>query len=98
VDFSFDPSKNARNIAEHGISLARAADFAWHDALIVEDTRCDYGERRFLAIGWIELRLHVLVHTPRGGKVHVISLRKANRREIRRYANQTKIQDCSNGS
>ena len=50
---------------------------------IVEDTRRDYGERRFLAYGPIESRLYVLVHTPREGRVHVISLRKANKREVR---------------
>ena len=98
MDFSFDPAKNARNIAVHGISLARAVDFEWHDALIVEDTRRDYGERRFLAYGLIESRLYVLVHTPREGRVHVISLRKANKREVRRYENQAKSQKSSNGS
>ena len=98
MDFSYDPAKNARNVAVHGISLARAVDFAWHVALNVEDTRRDYGERRFQAFGHIESRLYVLVHTPREGKVHVISLRKANKREVRRYANQTKKQQSSNGS
>jgi len=98
VDFSFDPAKNGRNIAVHGISLARAADFEWHEALIVEDTRRDYGERRFLAYGLIESRLYVLVHTPREGRVHVISLRKANTREVRQYEDQAKSQESSNGS
>jgi uncharacterized DUF497 family protein len=98
VDFSFDPAKNARNIELHGISLARAADFNWHDALNVEDTRRDYGERRFQAFGFIDSRLYVLIHTPRPGTVHVISLRKANKREARRYANQAKDKTSSNGS
>jgi len=98
MDISFDPAKNARNVAVHGVSLAQAADFGWHEALITEDTRRDYGERRFQAIGLIGMRVYVLVHTPREGRVHVISLRKANKREVRRYENETKSQEGSNGS
>jgi uncharacterized DUF497 family protein len=62
--------------------------FEWDSALIVEDIRKDYGERRFQALGLIEGRLHVLVFTPRAGKTHVISLRKANKREVKRYEAQ----------
>ncbi len=47
--------------------------------------RRDYGEQRFQAIGYIDVRLHVLVFPPRGRTLHVISLRKANSREVKRY-------------
>jgi uncharacterized protein len=97
VDISFDPAKNARNIAVHGISLARAVDFDWQGALIVEDLRRDYGERRFISLGQIGLRLYALVHTPRRGRAHVISLRKANKREIRRYESEAKSQEAKSG-
>lgn len=86
---SFDSAKNERNVAIRGISFERAVAFEWDNALIVEDTRKDYGERRFQALGLIDGRLHVLVFTPRAGKTHVISLRKANGREVRRYEAQT---------
>lgn len=85
MDFSFDPAKDERNVATRGLSFARAADFDWSSALILEDTRHDYGERRFQALGFIEYRLHMLVYTPRMQGIHVISLRKANRREMHRY-------------
>lgn len=85
---SFDPAKSERNIAARGISFERAAAFEWDTALIAEDTRRDYGERRFQALGVIDGRLHVLVFTPRAGKTHVISLRKANQREVKRYEAQ----------
>ena len=98
MDFSFDPAKNARNLAVHGISLARAADFGWHEALNVEDVRHDYGERRFKAYGLIGSRVYILIHTPREGRVHVISLRRANKREVRLYENQAKDKASSNGS
>lgn len=68
-----------------GLPFALAKNFHWSDALIVEDTRENYSERRFQALGYIEEHLHMLVFTPRDGAVHVISLRRANRRERTRY-------------
>ena len=81
----YDPDKNEKNIAQRGISFDRAADFEWSSALVVEDKRADYDEPRYQALGFIEERLHMLVFTPRAGDMHVISLRKANKREVKRY-------------
>ncbi len=58
----------------------------WSGVLIAEDTRHTYGERRFVAFGMIEQRLHCLVFVRREAAVRVISLRKANRREQITYA------------
>ena len=82
---TYDPEKNEKNIAERGISFDRAAEFDWSSALVVEDRRKDYGESRFQALGFIEERLHMLVFTPRADDTHVMSLRKANKREVKRY-------------
>ncbi|MGV8935008.1 MAG: BrnT family toxin, partial [Gallionellaceae bacterium] len=57
----------------------------WPSAVVVEDMRKDYGERRFRVFGYIEDRLYALVFTPRENAVHVISFRKANSREVKRY-------------
>ena len=65
-----------------------AEAFDWSGALVVEDTREDYEERRYQALGMIAGQLHMLVFTPRNGVVHVISLRKANKRERMRHAAQ----------
>jgi uncharacterized protein len=88
VGISFDAAKNEKNLALRGISFERAGDFDWSSALVVEDSRKDYGEQRFQALGFIGDRLHMLVFTPRGGDIHVISLRKANPREVKRYETQ----------
>ncbi len=88
MPISFDPRKNERNIAERGLSFELVEEFEWDSALVVEDARRDYGEQRFQALGLIADRLHALVFTPRAGRVHVISLRKANRREVRLYEAQ----------
>jgi uncharacterized DUF497 family protein len=89
ADISFDPAKNERNIAIRGISFQVAEQFEWDTAMIAEDLRKEYGEPRFQALGFIAGRLHAMVFTPRAGKIHVISLRKANRREVRRYEAET---------
>lgn len=51
VDITFDPAKEARNRAKHGVSLALAADIEWDTALGWTDTREDYGEDRQCGIG-----------------------------------------------
>jgi len=85
MDVTFDPPKNARNIAERGLSFERVADLDWETALSEEDGRRDYGERRVRVFGLLGRRLHVAIITIRGEAVHVISFRKANKREVRRY-------------
>ena len=86
-----DPDKEDRNLAKRGLSLDLAEYLDWATALIWEDTRKDYGERRYCVLGFIEARLHSVVFTPREGKPRVISLRKANKREIKRYEKATQI-------
>lgn len=83
--YIYDSVKAAANLAKHGVLFDEAEDFDWEAALVVEDDRFDYGERRFIAIGLIDARAYVLVFSRRGSKVRLISLRKANKREIRRY-------------
>lgn len=57
-------------------------------AVAVEDTRKAYGEFRLRVLGFIDSRLHAAVITPRGSKIRVISLRRANKREERAYAKE----------
>ena len=83
----FDPIKDATNIARHGVSLQAAEEFDWDTAFEREDDRFDYGEDRFVAIGLIGNRLHVLVFTEgsHDDAVRVISLRPAEKHEVRFY-------------
>ncbi len=60
MEISFDPAKNARNIRERGLSFERAAEFEWNSAMVYEDVRETYPERRFVAVGYLDARLHVL--------------------------------------
>jgi uncharacterized DUF497 family protein len=89
VKIEFDPAKDARNIELLGISFEESARVEWESALVVQDTRKNYGEPRYRAFGFIGNRLHALVVTPREGGMRVISLRRANSREVLRYETQT---------
>lgn len=82
----WDEDKRAANLKKHGADFSAALEFEWDTALTAADARQDYGEPRFVSIGFIGPRLHVLVWTPRGEQFRVISLRKANAREVKRYA------------
>lgn len=86
---TYDPAKSQRNEEDRGLPFTAAENFDWSGALVVEDIREDYSERRYQALGYIDEHLHMLVFTPRDGAVHVISLRRANQRERTRYAAQT---------
>lgn len=63
------------------------ARFDWDGALVVTDDRRDYGEPRLRALGLIDGRLHAVVVTPRGDALRIISLRKANKRELKLWEN-----------
>jgi uncharacterized DUF497 family protein len=81
MEISYDPVKNARNIAERGLSFNRVADFDFDTAKLWQDTRRAYPENRFVAIGYLDDRLHVLVFSETEQGIRVISFRKANARE-----------------
>jgi uncharacterized protein len=82
---TFDPAKNARNIAERGLSFERVSELDWETAVSQEDTRKDYGETRIQVLAFLRNRLHAAVITIRGEALHVISFRKANRKEVKWY-------------
>lgn len=85
TNYEFDPAKDESNLDKHGLSLADADGFEWETAVVREDTRRQYAEQRLEATGLIGDRLHVMVYCLRGDAVRVISLRKANPREVKRY-------------
>jgi len=85
MKITFDPKKNADNIRERQLSFDEVSRLEWSSAVILEDVRKDYSERRFRVFGYIEERLYAVVFTPREDAVHVISFRKANSREVKRY-------------
>lgn len=89
---SFDQNKNERNIVERSLPFEMVAEFEFKTAHIQSDSRRDYGETRYVAIGKLRGRLHVLCFAETPDGIRVISLRKANDREVKRHA-ETKAPD-----
>ncbi|MBN2107973.1 MAG: BrnT family toxin [Deltaproteobacteria bacterium] len=85
MKIEFDPAKSEKNNRERALPFDLAGEFDWESAFYYEDSRADYGETRIIALGCIADRLHVLCFKPIAGGVRIISLRKANTREVRYY-------------
>jgi len=81
----WDEAKRAANLRKHGVDFAAAATLDWSSATIRRDDRFDYGEVRYRGLGVIGTVLYAIAFTYRTGDVRVISLRKANAKEIRDY-------------
>ena len=89
--YEHDPQKLAANVANHKVWFHEADDVEWQTALVQVDARKHYDETRFQAAGLIGTRLFLMVFTLRETAVRLISLRRANRREVRRYADQNQV-------
>lgn len=90
VHIEFDANKNDINIRDRGLSFERAANFDFKTAVFKQDTRRDYREVRLRALGYLDGRMHALVFTETAKGIRVISLRKANKREVLIYEQETK--------
>lgn len=82
---TFDPGKDAKTRLERGFSLAIGAEVIANQVTLRVDDRHAYGEERIISYGYVAKRLFVCVYTTRGDTLHIISVRKANSREVKRY-------------
>jgi uncharacterized DUF497 family protein len=81
----FDPTKDALNKIKHGVSLSMAAELDWESALVWVDDRFEYNEIRMIALAPKTAILYYVAFVDRGEVRRVISLRRANRREVKHY-------------
>lgn len=81
----FDPVKDAANQTKHGVSLSVAGELDWEAALLWIDDRFEYGEMRMIALAPKTEILYYVAFVDRGEARRVISLRRANRREVKHY-------------
>jgi uncharacterized protein len=90
MNVTIDPAKDAANLVKHGVSLALAVRLEWGDMLSWEDQRRDYGELRMSGLAPLGDRLFFVAFVDRPPEQpterRIISLRKANTREVKRYA------------
>lgn len=84
---TFDPEKNVANVAVHGVSMQTAGQLEWEELLAKQDTRKEYGELRMVGYAPIGRRLYCVVFVDRADGRRIISLRKANTREVKDYEN-----------
>lgn len=85
---TFDPAKRSATLAQRGLDFADA-EMVFAGPLVENpDQRVDYGEERRVTVGYLRGRMVVLVWTWRGDHRHIISMRKANGKEQRRYGKQ----------
>lgn len=81
--YEWDEAKRKGNWEKHGIDFESIQLFGWGTALIEQSDR--YGEVRYGGLGYIGDHLHYVVFTERDDIVRIISLRRANAVERRRY-------------
>ena len=86
MQFEWDEEKDRANRTKHGISFEEAKIIFEDPVLTAPDDREDYGEERFVSYGQLgALVIVAVVHTSRGGRIRLISARKANREERQAY-------------
>jgi uncharacterized DUF497 family protein len=83
INLEWDKRKDEANFKKHGFHFESAALVFSSAYITQEDTRKNYGERRFLSMGTLGRngRVVIVAYTYRGSKLRIISMRKANRRE-----------------
>lgn len=86
MEYEWDEQKHEKNKANHNVDFSSIHRFDWDSAMWFEDTRFEYPEQRFVAYGGLDGRLHCVVYTcPDENTIRIISMRKANKREVIRY-------------
>ena len=84
MPYEWDEAKRRGNIAKHGIDFESVHLFDWTTARYEQRPR--HGEERVFALGYIGNRLHAVAYVERGEVTRIISMRKAKRKEMNRYA------------
>ena len=81
----FDKAKDSANEKKHGVSLALAEELDWDAALVWIDDRFENDEWRMIALAPKTGILYYVAFVDRGEVRRIISLRRANRREVKHY-------------
>ncbi len=84
MEIEYDQNKRGKTLAERGFDFADAKDVFSGITVTLSDTRKEYGEERFITLGLLNDRVVVVVWTKRAKKRRIISMRKANNRDIKR--------------
>ncbi|MBY0455483.1 MAG: BrnT family toxin [Burkholderiaceae bacterium] len=85
MQIEFDTEKRDKTLTERGLDFARAGEVFLSPSVTLTDERQDYGEPRLNTVGFLDGRMVVLAWTQRGAARRIISMRKANEREQKRF-------------
>ena len=85
MKLTWNEAKRQKTLQERGLDFADCEIVFAGPSFMFPDLRKRYGEDRFISVGLLNGRMVVIVHTPRGGGQHIISMRKANEREQETY-------------
>ncbi len=85
MNITFDSNKDTTNQSKHGVSLAFAKHLEWDWLQAEPDNRRDYGEQRMIGYMPVLDRVYCVVYIDRDDERRIVSLRKANKREVKRY-------------
>lgn len=81
----FDTAKHLRTLEQRDLDFLDAESVFAGPTIEVPDRRRDYGEVRIVSVEWLRDGAVIVVYTERNGLKHIISMRKANEREQRRF-------------
>ena len=82
--YEWDEEKSRLNFEERNLDFAEVGDFDWDTAVVRQSGR--FEEERWVAIGYLGGRLHVVVFAERGDLCHITCMRKASNKKRREYA------------
>ena len=85
MQFTWQESKRRTNLKKHGFDFAQAEAVFDGPTLSVEDASNYAGEQRFNSTGLLGVQTVVICHTETPEQIHIISMRKAETHETRRY-------------
>ena len=85
MEFEWDETKRALNLAKHGLDFANVERLDWDTAKVERDWRFDYGEERYIAVGTSDNSVFAVAFTLRRTVVRIVSFRPASRKERRYY-------------
>ena len=90
MQFTWSERKRLINLKDHGLDFVDAARVFQSATYTFEDSRFDYGERRFETLGLLAGVPVSVVHMESEHEIRIISFRKATKREAKLYFHEIK--------
>ena len=86
IMITFDEAKRLSNLRQHGQDF-RGCEAVFDGPVVSwDDARAAYGEQRINVLGFLNGIVVHMTYTERGDDLHIISLRQAEKHEIKRFA------------